>query len=116
MPSAALRRAAKGLYVLYIDVFTKEAEMRKSRILGADMTLLLSLRFLINKTRGIKAAGRFFYKSFILNRVFFSFLVQIIHALQAIGVCGYLYRSFLLSRFLTVGYCSIPINDLGGRI
>jgi len=86
-----------------------------SRILGADMTLLLSLRFLINKTRGIKAAGRF-YKSFILNHGFFSFLGQIIHTLHVIGVCGYLYRSFLLSRFLTVGYCSIQINGLGGRI
>lgn len=89
--------------------------MVMSRILGADMILLLSLRFLLNKTRGIKAAGRF-YKSFILSRVIFSFLGQIIHTLQAIEVCGYLYRSFLLSRFLTVGYCSITINGLGGRI
>lgn len=89
--------------------------MRKSRILGADMTLLLSLCFLMNKTRGIKATGRF-YKFFILNRVFFSFLGQIIHTLQAIGVCGYLYRSCLLRRFFTVGYCSISINRLGGRI
>ena len=112
MPSAALRRVAKGLYVLYIGVFSKEAEMRKSRILGADMTLLLSLCFLMNKTMGIKAAGRF-YKYFIINRVFFSILWQIIHTLR---MCGYLYLSCLLRRFITVGNCSIPINGLGGRI
>jgi len=89
--------------------------MVMSRILGADMTLLLSFRFLLNKTRGIKAAGRF-YKSLILNRVFFSFLGQIIHTIRTIRVCGYLYRSFLVSRFHTVGYCSIQINRLGGNI
>ena len=115
MPSAALRRVAKGLYVLYIGVFSKEAEMRKSRILGADMTLLLSLCFLINKTMGIKAAGRF-YKYFIINHVFLSILGQIFHTIRIIRVCGYLYRSCLLRRFITVGNCSIPINGLGGRI
>ena len=89
--------------------------MSKSRILGADMTLLLSLRFLIKKMRGIKAAGRF-YKSFILNRVFLGFLGQIIHTIRTVGACGYLFRSCLLRRFLIVGYCSISINRLGGRI
>jgi hypothetical protein len=89
--------------------------MVMSRILGTDMTLLLSLCFLLTKTRGIKAVSRF-YKFFIVDGGFFSFLVQIIHTIRTIRVCGYLYRSFLLSRFLAVGYCSIQINGLGGRI
>jgi len=80
-----------------------------SRILGADMTLLFSLWFLINQTWGIKAAGRY-CKSFILNRAFLSFLGQIIR------LSGYLNRSFFLSRLLARGYCSIPIDRLGGRI
>jgi hypothetical protein len=100
--------------VACIDAFSKEAEMMMSRILGIDMTLLLSLRFLINNTRGKKAVSRFF-RLFVLNFVLLSFLGEIIHAQQIIGVCGYLYRSCLLRRFLTLGYCSIPMNGLGGE-
>lgn len=108
-----IKKRAEGLYVLYKDVFSKEAEMKMSRKLGTDMTLLFFLRFLINKTRGIKAFGRF--RIFILNWSFLSFLGEIIFALVTIGVCGYLYRSCLLRRFLALGYCSIPINGLGGE-
>ena len=89
--------------------------MSKSRILGADMTLLLSLRFLIKKMRGVKAAGRF-YKSCILNRVFLSFLGQIIHTIRTVGAGGNLFRGCLRRRFLIVGYCSVSINSLGGAI
>jgi hypothetical protein len=86
-----------------------------SGILGTDMTLLLSLRLLINKTIGIKTVGRF-YKFFVFNCVLLSFLGEIILTLPAKGVFDYLNRSCLLRRFLAVGYCSIPINELGGRI
>ena len=80
--------------------------MSKSRILGADMTLLFSLCFLINKTRGIKATGRF-YKFFILNRVFFSFLGQIIHTLQAYGSV----RLFISELFTTpIPYSWLLLN------
>ena len=86
-----------------------------SRILGTNMTLLFFLRFLINHKKGVKAAGRF-YKFFILNRVFFSFLGRIIHILLAIDICGYLYYSCLLRRFPTLSYCKIQMNGLRGRI
>jgi len=89
--------------------------MKLSRILGANMTLLFSLLYMINKTRGIKAAGCF-YIFFVLESDFFSFLKQIIQTLPANGSCGYLYRSFLLSRLLTVGYSSNTINRIWGRI
>ena len=111
MPLAALRRVAEGLYLFYIDTFSKEAEKMMSRILGVDMTLLYSLWFSISKTGGKKTIGRF-YRFFILN----LFLGGIIRTNQLTGVCGYLYRSCLLRRFLTLGYCSIPINGLGGEL
>ncbi len=88
--------------------------MTLSRILGADMSLLFSFRFLINETRGIKAAGPF-YKIFIDNCVFLVFWWQVITTLRTVGVCGYLHQSCLLRRFLTLGYCSITINGLGGE-
>ena len=89
--------------------------MRKSRILDANMTLLLSMCFLINDKGGIRETDCF-YKSFILNRVFNSFLGRIIRTLQATGAYFYLYRSFLLYRISYLCYCSIPINGLGGKI
>ena len=88
--------------------------MMIARILGADMTLLFSLRFLINKSKGEKAVNRF-YMFFILNCVFLRFLGEIIHTYKINRVCDYLYRSCLLRRFLTLSYCSIPINVLGGE-
>ena len=89
--------------------------MKLSRILGADMTLLFSLRFLINQTRGIKAAGRF-CKYFILNCAIFSLFGQIIRIIQTTKVCGYLYRRHLLRRFFAVDYCLSSISGLRGRI
>ena len=89
--------------------------MKMSRKIGAVMTLLCSLRFLINETRGIKATGRF-YRFFILNFAFLRFLGGIITSLPVIGVCGDLYQSYLLRRFLTLGYCLIPINGFGGEL
>ena len=86
-----------------------------SRILGIDMILLFSFRFLINKTRGKKAVGRF-YRFSIFNCVFLGFLGEIIHTLRVIGVCDYLFRNCLIQRFLTLGYCSIPKNRLGGEL
>jgi hypothetical protein len=88
--------------------------MMMSRILGVVMTLLFSLPFLINKTRGNKAVSCF-YRFSIIDCIFSSFLGEIIHTHHVIGVCVYLYRSCLLRRFLTLGYCSIPMNGLGGE-
>lgn len=90
LPSAALRRVAKGLFVLYIDMFSKEAEMMGSRILGAFMTLLL----LVKKVRRIKAAGQI--------RKFFDFHKHRFSALHGGELCGYLLQVCLLQRFLLV--------------
>jgi hypothetical protein len=73
--------------------------MMMSRKLGADMTLLLSLRFLIIKTRCEKAVGRF-YRFFFVTCVFFNFLGGLITRFSAIRVFGDLYQSYLLRRFL----------------
>jgi hypothetical protein len=89
--------------------------MTLSRILGADMALLFSFRFLINETRAIKAAG-LFYKFFIDNCVFLVFWGQVITTLRTVGVCGYLHQGCLLRRFPTLGYCSITMNGLGGEL
>lgn len=92
--------------------------MMIARILGADMALLFFLWFLISTSQGKKAFSRF-NRFFILKCIFLSFLGEIIHTRNidhnVDGVCGYLYRSCLLRRFLTLGYCSIPINQLGGE-
>lgn len=85
-----------------------------ARILGANMALLFFLRFLISTSQGKKAFSRF-NRVFILNCNLLSFLGEIIHTHNIDGVCGYLYRSYLLRRFLALGYCSIPINRLGGE-
>ena len=86
-----------------------------SRILGADMSLLFSLQFLNNKASRIKAAGHF-NKFFDVICSFLSFHRHIISALQIIGMCGYLYWSCLLRRFITLGYCSIPQIRIGGEL
>ncbi len=110
-----MRRAAKGLYVLYIDTFTKEAEMVLSRILGVDMSLLFSLRFLLNKASKVKAAG-LFNRFFIVSCSLLGFHRHIISTLQGIRVCDYLFLSCLLRRFPTLGYCSIPLIQDRRRI
>jgi hypothetical protein len=90
--------------------------MMIARILGANMALFFYLRFLISTSQGKKAFSRFnFNRFFILKCIFLSFLGEIIHTHNIDGVCGYLYRSYLLQRFLTLGYCSFPINRLGGE-
>jgi hypothetical protein len=85
-----------------------------ARILGADMVLLFFLLFLIGTSQGKQAFSRF-NRLFILKCIFLSLLGEIIHAFQINGTCGYLYRSYLLRRFFTLCYCSIPINVLGGE-
>lgn len=89
--------------------------MLMSRILGNDMALLFFLRFLISKTRGEKAVGRFCIFS-ILTYVFLSFLGGGIIRLPLIGVFGDLNQSCLLRRFPALGYCSIPMNRFGGEL
>ncbi len=86
-----------------------------SRILGADMSLMFSLWFLINKASRIKAAGHF-NKFFVVSCSFLGFHRHIISTLQGIRVCDYLFLSCLLRRFLTLGYCSITMNGLGGEL
>ena len=88
--------------------------MMMARILGADMALLFFLRFLISTSQGKKAFSRF-NRFFVLKCNFLSFLGEIIHTHKIIEVWDYLYRSCLLWRFLSLGYCSIPINRLGGE-
>lgn len=88
--------------------------MIKSRILGSNMILLFFLQFLISKSQEKKAVGRF-NRFFILNCILLRFLGEIVHRYQTNGMRGYLYQSCLLRRFLTLGYCSIPINVLGGE-
>jgi hypothetical protein len=61
-----------------------------SRILGADMNLLFSLRFLINKASGVKAADHF-KKLFIAVNSLLSFHWHIISTLQGIRVCDHLF-------------------------
>jgi len=85
-----------------------------SGMLGIDMAFLFSFGFLIDQKRGIKAVVCF-CKIFIDNGVFLVSWGQIIPTLRTIGVCGYLFRSFLPRRFPTLGYCSIPMNGLGGE-
>ena len=106
-----IRRVAKGLYVLYIDTFSKGAEMVLLRILGACMPLL----FLINRANRIKAAGHII-KFLVVSCSFSSFHRHIVSAHQITGMCGYLYCSCLLRRFLTLGYCSIPMFRIGGEL
>ena len=86
-----------------------------SRILGADMSLLFSLWFLINKTGRIKEAGHF-NKIFIVSCSFLVFYRHIISTLQGIRVCDYLFLSCLLRRFPTLGCCSIPLIQDRRRI
>ena len=88
--------------------------MKLSRILGTDMTLLSSLRFIIDQTRGIKTISRF-YKVFDVNCDFLSFLGEN-NPYSPVNRRFRLYRSFLLRRFLTIGCCSIPINITWGGI
>lgn len=92
----------------------KEAEMIMARILGADMTLLFSLRFLINKSKGEKAVSRF-YSFFILNCIFLRFLGGIIHAYQITVVW------FFISELFTtaISYTCVLLNPnkrIRGRI
>jgi len=85
-----------------------------SGILGANMSLFCSLRFLTIKAGGIKAAGRF-------NRIFhgcYSFLGfqrYIISTLKGIRVCDCLFSSSLPIRFIKFECRSIPQISIGGE-
>ena len=89
--------------------------MIMSRKLGIDMTFLLSLRFLITKTRGEKAVGRF-NRFFFVTNVFINFLGGLITRLPVMRVFGDLYQSYLLQRFFALCYCSIPMTRFGGEL
>lgn len=86
-----------------------------SRILGTDMSLLFSLRFLINKASRVKAAG-FFNKFFVVSCSFLVFHRHIISTLQRIRVCDYLFLSSLLLRFIIAGCRPIPMINIGGEL
>lgn len=86
-----------------------------SRILGADMSLLFSLWFLINKASRVKAAG-YFNKFFVVSCSFLGFHRHIISTLQGIRVCDYLFLSSLLLRFIIVGCRSISLISIGGEL
>ena len=88
--------------------------MELSRILGADMSLLFSLRFFINKASRVKAAGNF-NKFFVVRCSFLGFHRHIISTLQGIRVWDYLLSSLLL-RFIIVGCRSIPLIRIGGEL
>ncbi len=80
--------------------------MMLSRILGADMSLLFSLRFLLNKAGRIKAAGHF-NKFFIAGHPLLGFQRHIISTLQEIRVCDDLF----FEQFTTATYYSwLPLN------
>ena len=111
LPSAALRRVAKGLFVLYIDNFLKEAEMIGSRMLDAFVTLL----FLVNKVSGINAAGHIL-DFFVVMCNFFGFHKHRFSALHGGELCGYLLLSCLLQRSIIVGYRSSQIINIGGEL
>jgi hypothetical protein len=102
---------------MYIDTFTKEAEMVLSRILGTGMILLFSLRFLINKASRVKAAGHF-NNFFAVSCSFLGFHRHTISTLRGIRVCDYLF----FEQFTTATYYSwLPINHnetirIGGGI
>ena len=88
--------------------------MKLSRILGADMSLLFSLRFLLNKASGVKGADHF-NKLFIVSGSFLGFNRHIISTLQGIRVCDYLFLSSLRMRFIIAGCRSIPMINIGGE-
>jgi hypothetical protein len=85
--------------------------MMGSRILDVFVTLL----FLINKISRINTAGHFLdffvviYKFFGLNRHRFS-------ALHGGKLCGYLLWNCLQQRFITVGYHSNQMINIGGEL
>jgi len=85
-----------------------------SRILGTDMSLLFSLRFLLNKASGVKA-GDHFNKLFIVSCPFLGFNRHKISTLQGIRVCDYLFLSSLRMRFIIAGCRSIPMISIGGE-
>ena len=115
IPSAALRRNGKGLYVLYLVTLSKEAEMVLLGIIGTGMIFLYFLRILINKARGVKA-GDHFNKYFVVICSFLSFHRYIISTLRRNRVCDYLFLSSLLPRFILVGCRSIPMIYFGGGL
>ena len=86
-----------------------------SRILGADMSLLFSLRILINKAGRIKAAGHF-NKFFFVSCSRLGFHRRIISTLQGIRVCDYLFLGSLLLRFIIIGCRSITLIRIGGEL
>jgi hypothetical protein len=80
--------------------------MKLSRIEGASMTLLFSLRFLINGANRVKTAGHF-NKFFIVICSFLGFHRHIISTLQRIRVCDCLF----FEQFTTEVYYSwLPLN------
>lgn len=109
------RRIAKGLYVLNIDTFSKEAEMKLSRILGTGMILLFSLSFLLNKASRAKAAGHF-DTVFVVSCSFLSFYRHIISTLRRIRVCNYLFLSNLHLCFIIFVCRSKSLISIGGGI
>jgi len=86
-----------------------------SRILGANMSLLFSLQFLINKASRVKAAGQF-NKFFVVDCSFLGFHRYIISTLRGIRVCDYLFLSNLLLRFIIVDCRSIKLIRIGGEL
>ena len=85
-----------------------------SRILGADMSLFCSLRFLTIKASGIKAAGRF-NRIFTGRNSFLGFQSYIISTLKGIRVCDCLFSSSLIIRSIKFDYRSIPQISIGGE-
>jgi len=86
--------------------------MMESRILGAGMVLLFSLRFLRNKASGIKAADHF-NKFFIVSCSFLSSHGRVISTLQEIRMCDYFIEQFTPAIY----YSLLPLNptDKYGR-
>ena len=95
------------VYTYYVYTLSKEAEMMLIRILVAVM-IFLFLRFLIEKARGIKAAG-YFNKFFVVICSLFGFHRQIISTLRSIRVYDYLFLSNLQKRFILLSCRSIPM-------
>ncbi len=84
-------------------------------ILGTNMILLFSLRFLVNKASVIKTSGHF-NKFSVISCSFLGFNRRIISTLQRNRVCDYFFLSSLLLRFIVVGCRSIPLIRIGGEL